>query len=421
MDNPRVLIVSNDCLSQSSSNGRTLRNFLLGWPRERLAQFYIQNNTPDFTICAHFFQVTDGQALRALWGRAEGGVLEPVNDTEGGAASRSGWGGLPRNSLTMLVRDLVWSTGRWKRCGFDRWVEEFRPELVLLQAGDCSFMMELAMDTAKRYRIPLAVYHSENYYFKDFNYFRDSGLSAALHGLFHRRLQRSMRRLMAQADGFMYTCDKLTQMYRREFGREGLTVYTPASVIRHGTAKTGAFQAAYLGNLGLGRHLVLIELAEVLQEIDPTLYLDVYGSATEEIQAAFDACSAIHFHGRVPYETVQRVMSEASLLVHVEGRDPFTVKDLEVGFSTKIADCLGSGTPFLLCAPETIACSEYVREQGCAFYASDREELKTALLAAMDPVQAQAKLDRAYEVALENHNLEKTPQVVRDLLCGLCE
>ncbi len=31
---PRVLIISNECLSLSSSNGRTLRNLLVGWPKK---------------------------------------------------------------------------------------------------------------------------------------------------------------------------------------------------------------------------------------------------------------------------------------------------------------------------------------------------------------------------------------------------
>ena len=419
---PRLLIISNEGFSKTSSNGRTLANLLAGWPKAQLAQFCLIDENPDFDTCENIFQVSDGQALRALFGRAEGGVLHPeagsapMGSVDSAAGLRSS---LPRNTLTMLARDFVWSTGRWKRCGFDKWVADFAPQLVLLQAGDTGFMLELAMQVAKQYRIPLAVYNSENYYFKDFNYFQDSGLSAALYGFFHRRFQRQMRRLMEQGDCFLYLCDKLTRMYAAEFGREGHTVYTPASVIRHGQAKTGAFRTAYLGNLGLGRHLALIEFASVLREIDPSLSLDVYGNATEEIKSAFAACDTIRFHGLVPYETVQQVMADSSLLIHVEGKDPFTVKDLEAGFSTKIADCLGSGTPLLLYAPPTIACSEYVQEQKCAFYASDPDTLQSALRAAMDPKQTQTILDRAYEVACENHDSQKTTKSVQALLCGL--
>ena len=424
MTYPRMLVFSNDGFSRSSSNGRTLANLLTGWPRENLAQFCLTNEDPDFAVCANIFRVTDGQALRALWGNAEGCLLQPAPQQFAASASGprpSGQGGIPRNTLTMLLRDFVWNTGRWKRCGFDNWVSDFAPELVLLQAGDTGFMHELAMRTAAKYHIPLAVYNSENYYFKDFDYFRDSGLSAALYGFFHRRFQRQMRRLMAQGSCFLYSCDKLTRMYGAEFGREGHTVYTPASNIHHGAAKNGLFQVSYLGNLGLGRHLALIEVGEVLREIDPSLHVDIYGSASEEIKAAFDTCPAVQFHGRVSYEMVQEIMAESSLLIHAEGKDPFTVEDLSCAFSTKIADCLGSGTPLLLYAPESIACSEYVREQDCAFYAANREELNAALLAAMDPVQAQAKLDRAYEVACVNHNAEKTPRRVQELLCGLVE
>ena len=421
MTYPRMLVFSNDGFSKSSSNGRTLANLLTGWPKERMAQFCLINEDPDFETCTQIFRVTDRQALHALFGKAEGGILRPSMNVSASVSGSGGRGHLPRNTLTMLLRDFVWNTRRWKRCGFDQWVSDFLPELVLLQAGDTGFIHELAMQTAQRYHIPLAIYNSENYYFKDFDYFQDRGLSAVLYGFFHHRYQRQMRKLMAQGSCFLYTCDKLTRMYGAEFGREGYTAYTPASVIHRGIPKTGIFHTAYLGNLGLGRHIPLIEIADALQEIDPSLFLDVYGSADPEVTDAFARCKAIHFHGRVSYDTVQQVMHDSSLLIHVEGRDPFTVKDLEAGFSTKIADCLGSGTPLLLYAPETIACSEYVREHNCAFYASDRTQLKAALLAAMDPVQVQVKLDRAYDIACANHDPRKTSQYVQELLCRLVQ
>ena len=63
---PRVLIVSNECLAENSSNGRTLRNFLLGWPKENLAQFYTKPGVPDFSVCTRYYRVTDADVLRSL-------------------------------------------------------------------------------------------------------------------------------------------------------------------------------------------------------------------------------------------------------------------------------------------------------------------------------------------------------------------
>ena len=54
---PKVLVISNECFSKTSSNGRTLGNFFLGWPQDRLAQFYISSADPDFDYCKNYFRV----------------------------------------------------------------------------------------------------------------------------------------------------------------------------------------------------------------------------------------------------------------------------------------------------------------------------------------------------------------------------
>ena len=62
----KVLVISNECFSKVTSNGRTLGNFFIGWDKSCLAQFYIQNSEPDFDYCENFFRVTDRQALSAF-------------------------------------------------------------------------------------------------------------------------------------------------------------------------------------------------------------------------------------------------------------------------------------------------------------------------------------------------------------------
>ena len=73
---PRVLVFSNTCFSKSDSNGRTLGNLFSGWPKGRLAQFYIKSATPDFDVCDRYFLVTDGQALKAAFGKCKSGIVK---------------------------------------------------------------------------------------------------------------------------------------------------------------------------------------------------------------------------------------------------------------------------------------------------------------------------------------------------------
>lgn len=415
--NPRVLLISNNALSLGSSNGRTLRNFLVGWPKESLAQFYIHADTPDFDVCGNYYCVTDGQALRAFLGKGKsGGVVTEAHKTEGEPSNLKQSRG--RNAKTMLARELIWNSKRWGYKDLARWVEKFDPQVLLLQAGDCSFMFKLARKLAKKHRIPLVIYNSEGYYFKKFDYFRATGLAHRLYPVFYSQFCRQFRKTMKMASQTIYICEALQQDYDKEFFGPSHTVYTATGVTAGNKKSREGFVTSYLGNLGVGRHEPLIAIANALQEIDPTLHLDVYGKApNEQVQAALERCPGICLKGFVPYEQVVEVMQQSDLLVHGESQDPFYREDLKYGFSTKIADSLASGTCFLLYAAPELACARYLREQQAAWVVSDEQELKETLRRLVDEPEVRTRyLSRAAELAQANHTTAVCTQKFQDIL-----
>lgn len=417
---PRLLVIGNECLSQSGSNGRTLRNFLVGWPREKLAQFTLQSRQPDFDLCGSYFCTTDTQALNAYLGRGcGGGVVEPAPEhtapqTAAPAKKR------PRTALTMLLRELVWNSRRWTKNGFWPWVDAFKPQLVLLQAGDCGFMFRLAEDVARRYDAPLVIYNSEGYYFKNYDYFRGRGLAHWLYPLFRRQYCRQFEKTVQYAAHFIYICDPLRQDYDKVLPLPSTTIYTATQVTPAAEKiPNKVFTASYLGNLGVGRHEVLVDIANALQEISHDLYLDVYGKIpNDEVQAAFDACPGIRYKGFVSYEQVVQVMHSSDLLVHGENFSGFYREDLKYAFSTKLADSLASGTCFLLYAPAEMACARYLRDNQAAWVVSDRQQLKPTLECLVTDPQARARYrENALALVKQNHCAQQNPEQFQALLC----
>lgn len=418
-DVPKTLVLGNECLSQATSNGRTLRNFLVGWPKEKLAQFTLQTKHPDFDLCDNYFCTTDTQALHAFLGKGfGGGVIKSreeigLSDTTSGGRTRS------RTALTMLLRELVWNSRRWTKNGFWQWVDEFAPELVLLQAGDCGFMFRLAEDVARKYNIPLVIYNSEGYYFKKFDYFQGKGLAHWVYPIFRKRFCRQFERTMKYAACSIYICKPLQEDYDAALGLPSHTVYTATTVTPAEDRRDNpVFTTSYLGNIGVGRHEPLAEIANALQSISPDLYLDVYGKIPDErVQAAFDACPGIRYRGFVSYEQVLEVMGSSDLLVHGENFSDFYREDLKYGFSTKLADSLASGTCFLLYAPEEMACARYLRDNEAAWVAGDREQLEEILCKLVHQPQQRSKyLDRAAELVRRNHSAEMCAKQFQDVL-----
>lgn len=413
---PRVLIISNECLSNVSSNGRTLRNFLIGWPKDKLAQFFLRNVAPDFDVCDRYYYVSDSAALNSfLKGRAANGALPTESQTTTPSPQKK----KPRNAATMIMRNAVWNSMRWAGEDFYKWVEEFSPELILLQAGDCTFMLKLARKLAKKYNIPIVIYNSEAYYFKRYDYFRSSGIAKLAYPIFYRGFCKEFEKTIKLAKKSIYICDKLKNDYDARFDLPSEVVYTATQITPAVHEKTdSAIRISYLGNLGVGRHEGLVEIANALQSISSDYKLNVYGKIpNDEVQDAFDKCLGIRYMGFVSYSEVVDIIQSSDILVHTENFSDFYREDLKYAFSTKLADSLASGNCFILYAPEEMACAQYLSENEIAYVVSRKEDLIPVLKQLCDSTEARAKyVDNALRFVQKNHRAEANSARFQEIL-----
>lgn len=421
--NPRVLVLSNECFSDNSSNGRTLRNFFVGWPLDKLAQFYIHGAEADRSVCCRYYSVSDGAALRAfLKGKPVGGKQKEVAVQSSGKPQRNGK--IQRNAVSMLLRDLAWNSMRWAGSAFFDWVEVFSPELILVQAGDAAFMLRLARKLAEKYNIPLFIYNSEAYYFKEHDYFRAKGLAKVAYPLFRRYFCQEFEKTIRAAAYSIYCCDKLKKDYDLCFSLPSQVIYTSTEQVCSETSASGdTLKIVYLGNLGVGRHTGLIDIGNALQDISPELKLDVYGKfPNTDVEQALAACKGIRYQGFVSYEEVRKIIGESDILIHTESFEDFYREDLKYAFSTKIADSLASGRCFLLYAPREMACTEYLSEHQAAWIVDSQEKLQPILeKLVQDSAQRGKYISRAAWLAFENHNMEKNVKRFQELLLELTE
>ena len=415
MDYPRVMLIGNECISNTSSNGRTMRNLFVGWPKERIAQFCIRNTEPDYNVCNQFYYVSDQDALNSfLKGtRSSGIMVEPQQHAVQSV------GGRGRNPLTMLIRDVVWNSMRWAGTPFVKWVEDFAPDIILLQAGDCACMLNVARKLAKKYAIPLLIYNSEAYYFKRFDYFRTKGIKKFFYPIFHAQFRRSFRKCIHAAKYTIYCCDKLKEDYDKEFGIPSDVIYTTTHITPAHNHRNDQLQIVYLGNLGVGRHEGLVEIGNTLQRISANLKLKVYGKIpNDEVRIAFENCAGIEFKGFVSYDQVVEILHTCDILIHTENFSEFYKEDLKYAFSTKIADSLASGTCFVIYAPDGMACTDYLKKNQAAWVINSSEKLLPTLEElCYDYHKREIFLEKAIDLSKKNHNPKVNAARFQELLC----
>lgn len=415
---PKILVFSHNCFSKHGSNGRTLANFFIDWPQKSLAQFYINNEIPDSEVCNNYYRVTDIEVLKSVLKKVKVGKHieneKLVNSTEENKNLNTLYQrSRKRTSLNYLIRNFLWDQEKWRSKEFEEWVDKFDPELILLQLGDYSFMLRLALKLAQSKEIPLIIYNSEDYYFKDQKSF------SPLYHLYRFDYKRQVERVVNYASHSIYNSRMLQNTYNKKFEHESTVIMT-SSEIEPSFHKVDNYPLiiSYLGNIGVGRHEPLIEIANAVHGFDKNLYLDIYGKIpNEEVKKSLMECDGIRIKGFISYEEVIKVMQQSDVLVHAENFSEFYQWDLKHAFSTKIADSLASGTCFFMYAPEDMAASKYIKKNDIAYVANSKSQMEQIINELISKKQMREHyITKAQKIVKLNHDINKNSEQFKSLM-----
>lgn len=422
---PKVLIVSNNSISKSSNTGRTLANLFTGWQKDRLAQFCISTTEPDYDVCDNYYLLTDRSVFDGFkhFRKGKRCDIDANKGTEGNTVI--GGKKVLKSPLKVLARQVVWSGKRWKSTEFDKWVDDFTPDIVFIWNSDAMFVLDIATTISKTRNIPIVMYNTEGFYFFDKNiYEKDKWFGDAFYPVFHHFYKCYFRKMMKRVVLSIHLNSMLRDDYHGAFGGKALVLYTGTNLeFDSSNLHLDNPKFSYLGNLGYEREKALIEIAETLQSINNSYILDVYGLApSASVENALNAAIGIKYHGMVPYNQVVDVIYNTTILFHAETKDEHLEFCLRYGFSTKIADSIASGHPFLLYSSPNNAGAKYVMETGAAWFAQNKDELREKILSILtDDIERNRVLEIARQTAILNHDTKKNSLVIQNELKQICK
>lgn len=425
--NKRVLVVSNNCFSLTNSNGRTLGNLFNGWPKENLAQICVIAKDPNWEICNNYYCIEDKKMLEAFikLRKADGKILVQPTLSETAFTSSADTKRVNIGKKTVekvALRELIWARKRWNSKSFNNWLDTFNPEAIVLQFGDSIFMIEIACYIATTKNIPLIIYNTEGYYFFPRNWHQRTKFDWMVFPIYRHIYRKAVEKLMRIANHSIYLNKMLKHDYDSVFGNSSTVIYNSSSIEWSNTPLfTGNKpQICYLGNLGLDRDSGLIEIGDVLNSINSEYKIQVYGYADKDTQDRFKSALGIEYKGLVSYDEVKNIITKSDILFHVETETGYKTRQLQYGFSTKIADSVASGKCFVVYAPEELACSQYIKNNGAGWTASTKDQLKAVLLDIFyNPEHRSKVLNCAKQLAIENHNSKTNATKFQQILTNV--
>lgn len=428
----KIILFSHSGFSDENANGITMKNLLSAWPPEDKAEFYCDVQPPDLTAAHSYFRATDMDMMKSFLGKGGGRVFryEPAakcgDGAEGqrprpGASARRIPAWLKKRKYNFglkWLREWLRLTGTWGRKELLRWIDEVSPEALVYMVGESIFMDKLVLSVCRERNIPLVLYNGEAYRIIDIS--KRRGLERA----YYRRVEKLYAELNGMAKLVIYNCGMLKDGYEAMYPVSGKPIICYNSAERGCSPYEpgGELRISYFGNLGVGRGESLLKVSEILERIDPTLVLDIYGNAAEELAERFYARPNISYHGFVDADTLHGIVERSDILLHVESFDEKIMPKLKYAFSTKIAQCLRSGRCFVTYAPAETASTRYLTVKGGAAVASSEQELEELLRRLVtEPELRREYAEIARAAGEKNHKMSVTAAYVREEIEALLE
>lgn len=423
----KILIISHNPISTQNNMGKTFLSLFSHFEKDELCQIYISPTLPNLDRCASYYRVTDKEVVSALFRRWEkvGGEIpkdqireeEPLyQNPEDRALYRN-----PKNKspVRRMLRDAMWQLVKWYDRDLERWLEREKPECIFFAPGAAKFIYDFALRISKRLHIPIVTYICDEYYFVE----PPRPLLERLRvGLF----QGKMRKLMKSTAHLLVICEELKQAYCEEFS-------VPASVLMTGSAVEISRQPrkseepreiCYFGNIRCNRYRSLREVGQALDEINrlrgENFKLKVYTFEQDEIfLEPLRQVPSIELCGPVTGAAFDSALRAAPLLLHVEAFDEESIDRVRHSVSTKIADSLAIGTPFLAYGPDCVSSMKHLQRHGCALSATSREQLRPMLETALfDETARYSAVEKALKTAAEYHDSDAVGRRLRSILAA---
>ena len=178
---------------------------------------------------------------------------------------------------------------------------------------------------------------------------------------------------------------------------------------------------AYAGNLLYGRMDTIKRIVQALELYDPTgekVLFEVYSntSLSYDEKKFFDEKISTHFMGCLDYEIIKDRLSSADVVLHAESFEEEQILKTKYSFSTKIIDCLQSGSVLLAVGPCELASISYIKKIPGAHVIDCQNNLETEVVRFLEDRENFTRRALAIrDFALNHHNLETNAKTLKNI------
>ena len=155
MSNKRILTTSIISWSDTSGDD-TLPNFFDGYGAENVANIFVRGDNPTSMSCDNYFRICEAAVLKSIFKRniKTGEISNRTSILKAGEykkeQKRYFFFRKYRLFAFLLLRELCWKFGKWKSEELDRFIEDFKPDILFCTAEPYIYMNRINLYIAKK-------------------------------------------------------------------------------------------------------------------------------------------------------------------------------------------------------------------------------------------------------------------------------
>ena len=409
------MIMSCSALDKSNSAGSTFSNFFSGMEGVELASMYFGYGEPDNDLDMRYFQVTEKSLLKNLLDKnspsgrrvTAGGKAVAMNEGE-----KKSFDAMRKVRLMVFfwMRELIWRVGRVHSKELKSFVEEFRPDVIMISLNDTCYLARECVRLNKEYGIPVCAFIGDDIYsLRRISFSPLFWIDRFIKRASHRRLIKRCEKLFVMTDTAKREFDKTfgadCALLTKSLDFDGEPEYKPAG---------DPVRFVYTGNLYAGRWRSLSDLGRALERINTEnkakggrqAELIIYSMTpmTARMKKALDI-PCVSFMGGAPSSKMPEIQNAADVLVHAESMSRRNMLVVRLSFSTKLVDYMRRARCILAIGPAEQASIAHLAAHGAAVTVTEKDDMYLKVKRLVDdPAEAEEYAQRAWACGAEAHN-----------------
>ena len=310
------------------------------------------------------------------------------------------------------IMECIYRRKKWLNNGFKKYIERAKPDIFFSFLTNVVLLKPVIEYIKENTNAKIVLFIADDVYgmYNKKNYFR------------RLKLKREFEEIMKSADKLYGASEEICTEYKKIFNKEIQVLYKGCKFEFTDKEKLNKIsKIVYAGNLLYGRGDTLSEIGYAIKQYNNNnkekALLEIYTGTTitDELNQKLNIPECSIIKGKRDYNEIKQIMSTSELNLHVESFEQKQINDVRYSFSTKIIDCLQSGSGILAVGPDNVASIEYIKRIPGAYVISNTNDINEKIeeiLQNKDKIMNNARLVREY--ALKNHELNKNQLKLRN-------